>query len=63
MPRAASPPRHGAYQIWGTTEDSRTIGSPGLQLKAFAKDGMLETGPLVRHTAGACGSTVTRVFS
>ena len=61
--RATSVPRGGDHHICGTTEDARTIGSPGLQLNAFAKDAMLDTGPFVRHTAGACGSTVTRVFS
>lgn len=48
-----------AYQICGTSSGGRTIGSPGLQLKAFAKAGVFERGPMARHLSGACGSTVT----
>src|SRR2546427_11341671 len=36
-----------------------TIGSPGLQPKAFAKAAMLLIGPLTRKAYGPCTSTVS----
>jgi hypothetical protein len=41
------------YQMRGTVDSGRTIGSPGLQLNAAANAGMFDTGPFVRQTAGA----------
>src|SRR5487761_147795 len=47
------------YQIWQRSAAGRTIESPGLQLNALAKAGMLESGPNTRNLAIGCGSADT----
>src|SRR6185437_13061506 len=48
-----------AYQIVARLSAGRTIASPSLQPHAFANSGMLLSGPLTRHLAGACGFVFT----
>ena len=42
-----------SYQICARSLSGLTIGSPGLQPKASAKAGILESGPMVRNSGGA----------
>jgi hypothetical protein len=47
------------YQICARSFSGRTIGSPGLHPNASAKAGILDSGPMVRNSGGACVSTFT----
>ena len=49
------------YQIWHWS--LRTIGSPGLQAKAFANSGSVEGGPIARNSARGWGFVFSRSFA
>ena len=44
----------GCYQIRQRSVSERTIGDPALHPKAFANDGMFESGPFVRNCPSGC---------